>query len=495
MSKKLTVGDFIKRAKNVHGDRYDYSKVEYKSIDEKIIIMCREHGEFLQSPYLHLNGSKCKKCYYETIGKRFRKTNEQFIKESKVIHGDRYDYSLVEYTGNKNKVKIICSDHGEFKMSPIAHINQKQGCKYCGIIKNSINKTLTTEEFIKKAKRLYGDMYDYKNVNYKGTRDNINIICKIHGEFKQRPNDHLCGKGCVKCSTGRISKQEKELLDFIENNYDNEIVENSKNIISPLELDIYLPDIKLAIEYNGLYWHSERYKDNKYHLNKTNVCEEHGIHLIHIYEDDWLYKQDIVKSRLLNLLGKSDRIYARKCEMKEVSKEDSKNFLKKNHLQGNYHCKVSVGLYFEGELVSLMTFGNLRISLGMKATKNEYELLRFCNKLNTSVIGAANKLYKFFTVRYNPSKIITYADRSWSMDNGNALYDHLGFEMLGTSRPGYHYIVGDKRRNRFSYRKNKLVEQGYDKTKSERKIMTDRGIYRIYNSGNLKYINTYDIKC
>jgi hypothetical protein len=188
------------------------------------------------------------------------------------------------------------------------------------------------------------------------------------------------------------SKMELEILEFIKINYNGNIITSDRNILDGNELDIYLPDMNLAFEFNGLYWHSELYKDKNYHLNKTNKCLDLNINLVHIWEDDWLFKQDIVKSIILNKLGKSSRIFARKCNIKIPSNDEVREFLSKNHIQGFVGSKVKIGLYYNDSLVSIMTFGNLRKSLAQKSIENTYELLRFCNVLNTSVIGGASKL-------------------------------------------------------------------------------------------------------
>jgi len=252
-------------------------------------------------------------------------------------------------------------------------------------------------------------------------------------------------------------------------------------------LDIYLPELKLAFEFNGLWWHNELYKDKNYHLNKTEECEKLGIQLIHIWEDDWIYKQDIVKSIIINKLNKTpNKIFARKTIIKEIN--DNKlirEFLDKNHIQGFVGSKVKLGLFFENELVSLMTFGNRRVAMGKKTTNiDEYELLRFCNKLNTNVIGGASKLFKYFINNYKPKEITTYADRSISQGK---LYETLGFISQGKTEPNYYYINNKIRQHRFNFRKDVLVKQGYDANKTEHDIMLERKIFRIYDSGNLKY--------
>lgn len=251
-------------------------------------------------------------------------------------------------------------------------------------------------------------------------------------------------------------------------------------------MDIYLPEINLGFEYNGIFWHCELKIPNNYHLKKTQLCENKGIHLIHIYGDDWTYKTEIVQSRVLTLLSKSKVIYARNCEYQKISNKDAKEFLDNNHLQGNCNSKYIYGLYNESELVSLISFGHLRRNLGHQ-NREGYELLRFCNKKGIRVLGGASKLFKKFVDEINPELIISYADRSWTFNNGKTLYDQLGFELVSVTKPNYYYIINKKRENRFKYRKSELVKQGYCKDFSEHEIMLSRKYYRIYNSGNLKY--------
>ena len=294
---------------------------------------------------------------------------------------------------------------------------------------------------------------------------------------------------CTNCNpiNPAISGYENQLLDFIKINYFNNILTNVRNIIKPYELDIYLPDLKLGFEFNGLFWHNEIYTKNNYHLNKTELCEQHGIHLIHIFEDDWIYKQEIIKSRILNLLGKtSNKIYARKCIIKEIT--DNKlirDFLKNNHLQGFIGSPIKIGLFYNDELVSLMTFGSKRKFMKQSKSDSVYEMLRFCSKLNTSIIGGSEKLFKYFIEKYKPKEVISYADRSWSQGE---LYKNLGFTFISKTPPNYYYVVDGIRKHRFNFRKDKLIRDGFDPTKSEHEIMLERKIYRIYDSGSLKFI-------
>jgi hypothetical protein len=535
---KITNNEYINKVKLIHGDKYDYSLVNYIDSVTKIDIICKEHGIFNQIPHSHLSGNGCPKC----VG--INKTTNQFIGEAKIIHGDKYDYSLVDYIDSTTKVKIICPEHGTFNQAPTNHISNKQGCPICG----NLLKKENTNGFIEKAKQVHGDKYDYSLVNYIDNKTKVEIICKEHGSFLTKPNNHLSGSGCPKC----VNNQKKTNKNFIYcansvhgDKYDYSLVtytnnktyidiickehgifkqspnnhvskkqdcpkcslrydksegevkefisslkllfeENTRKIIQPLELDIYIPSHNIAIEFDGLYWHSEKFKINNYHLNKTIECEKQGIQLIHIFEDEWIHKQDIVKSRLMNILGLTPiKIYGRKCIIKEISSKEAKEFLNNNHIQGGINSKYNIGLYYDDELVSLMTFGCLRKSMGNNSIEDAYELFRFCNKLNTTVIGGADKLLKYFIKTYKPNEIISYADRRWSQGN---LYKKLGFEFIHNSKPNYFYINNCKREYRFKYRKDVLVKEGFDKNKTEREIMEERGFNRIYDCGNKKYI-------
>ena len=206
---KLTTEEFVKKAREVHGDKYDYSKVEYKNNSTKICIICPNHGEFLQIPYHHLQGSGCSKCSkIERINNQTY-TKKIFVKKAKEVHGNRYDYSKVEYKNSSTKICIICPDHGEFLQIPNSHL-RGQGCPKCGNKFKGISKRGTNSKFIKKSKDIHGDKYDYSKVEYKNSKEKVCIICPDHGEFYQKPNHHLRGVGCPWCG-GRYKNTE----DFV----------------------------------------------------------------------------------------------------------------------------------------------------------------------------------------------------------------------------------------------------------------------------------------
>lgn len=206
MPKKLTTEEFIRRARVVHGDRYDYSLSDYGGYRSKLSIICKEHGEFHQYPDYHLTGCGCPVC-----GNSSRKNSNEFITNAKLIHGYKYNYSKVEYINNKQKVVIGCELHGEFLQSPNTHLSGC-GCPICGEDKTASAIRLSTDEFIVRAKEIHGDLYDYSDVRYIGSKVKVEIRCPTHGKFLQRPNDHLSGMGCPLC----YGTPKKTTKDFIE---------------------------------------------------------------------------------------------------------------------------------------------------------------------------------------------------------------------------------------------------------------------------------------
>jgi hypothetical protein len=479
---KWTKESFIKKSVELHGTKYNYSKVQLTSKRSKAIIICPVHGEFTQAIETHLRGSGCKKCADKNRQPKTRLTTDIIIKRFKKAHGNKYNYSQTKYEKANKKVKIECENHGMFEQSIYNH-QKGAGCPKCANKKLSKSKTDTEKEFLEKAKEIHKEAYNYSLVNYVKSKENVSIVCKKHGLFYQRPNSHLNGAGCPKCAWANCSRAESELYNFIGTYITAH--QSDRIILERKELDIVIPSKKIAIEFNGLHWHSDKRKDNNFHLLKTNAAKNKGYRLIHIFEDEWMQKKEIVKSRLLNIIGKTVlTLYARKCSIKEVSVKEKSKFLQENHLQGKVGGQVNVGLYYEQELVSIMTFGKLRKNLGQTHKQGHWELLRFCNKINTNVVGGASKLLKYFVNSRRPENIISYADRRWSEGD---LYLKLGFKEQSISEPNYFYTKSEIRENRFKYRKSELVKQGFDPMKTERQIMTDRGYNRIYDCGAIKF--------
>jgi len=290
---------------------------------------------------------------------------------------------------------------------------------------------------------------------------------------------------CSKCSKYKgYSIIEEEIMRLIQTNYNGIIIMKDRSILKGREIDIFLPQINLAIEVNGIYWHSEIWgKYKNYHLSKTEDCLNKGIHLLHIFDYEWLYKKDIVKSIILNKLGLTpNKIFARKCEIKEVSSNDKKLFLNNNHMQGSCVSKINLGLYYNNELVSIMTFGKNRFK-----KDDTIEMIRFCNIINTNVIGGASKLLKYYIKNYQPQTIITFADRRYSLGK---MYDTLGFNLNSFSKPNYFYWKNLKIYSRMNFQKHMLKDKldKFDPLLSEYQNMLNNGFNRVWDCGNYKFI-------
>ena len=203
-----STSEFIEKSIKIHGNKFDYSKVEYIGSHTKVCIICPEHGEFYQPPTNHLSGNGCPKCAWEYKHGKYRLTTiETFLTQAKEIHRDKYDYSKVEWKNTRNPITIICPIHGEFTQVPQNHIRLKCGCRKCGreIAKSKVNK-YDTVYFLKQVKKIHGNKYDYSKIQCFNATDKVEIICPVHGKFKQNANQHLNGHGCPKCNFDQMAK-------------------------------------------------------------------------------------------------------------------------------------------------------------------------------------------------------------------------------------------------------------------------------------------------
>lgn len=462
----------------------------------------------------YVNVNKAKKTKDKRYGNENYNNREKAIETSQKKHGvDNYTnrekaketsfnrYGDEYYNNQKKTIKTNLVNHGVeyyMKTNEFKEKGDKTKFEKYGVI--TYTKTIEyKQKMYEKTKRNYAQKLNISldDIKYDGHVIEILNYCEIHNSFKidkyALKNRILYGIGnvCTECNpiSEHSSIKENELKLFIKT-LNIDFIENDRKILNGKEIDILILENKLGIEFNGLYWHSDKYLTDNYHLNKTEECEQQGIHLLHVFEDEWIFKKEIVKSIIKSKLGIiENKIYGRKTEVKEINDNGLiREFLETNHLQGFVGSNIKIGLFHNNVLVSLMTFGKKRIAMGNKINNdNEYEMLRFCNKLNTQVIGGASKLLKYFVKTYQPKSILTFADRRYS--NGD-LYKQLGFEFIGNTKPNYWYFKSHEyiRFYRFNFRKDILVSEGYDKNKTEREIMIERNYYRIYDSGNMKFI-------
>lgn len=479
---KDTFDQFLEKAKKIHGNKYNYSKTTYVNQNTKICIICPEHGEFWMTPSAHINKQKqgCPKC----AGK-YRST-ETIISEFNKIHCGKYDYSKVIFRKMHEKVCIICPEHGEFYQTPSKHING-QGCPKCGLEKRAEIHSVTQEEFIERSKKIHGDKYDYSRVVYNGLKNDVEIICKKHGVFFQKPYAHLSGHGCSKCGYTE-SNAENEIYDFLTWHLgEDDVVKRDREILDGREIDIYIKSLRIGIEYDGLKWHSEEFgKDSAYHLEKTEDALKKGVRIIHIFEDEFNKDKDLVFNKILHIIGKDgvkDKIYARKCVVREIEKWVAQEFLERYHIQGYGKGTVSYGAYFNDELIGVMSFIQ---------RKEEWELVRFATDYRYVCCGVGGKLFKHFLREKTPLIVKSFADRRWTIDEKNNIYTKLGFVLDGVLKPDYKYINRNnpiKRIHKFNFRKKGLnFRYGLPMSMTEAQMADKLGYCKIWDCGLLRYV-------
>ncbi len=307
----------------------------------------------------------------------------------------------------------------------------------------------------------------------------------------QNYRDTIRTSGILLENSASTSYEEKEVLDFVSSIYRGTIVKNSR-VLDGKEIDIYLPDLNLGIEFNGNYWHSDRFLDSNYHDNKSNIASSMGINLVNVWEDEWRipFKREIVKSMLSYKLGVSERIYARKTDMIELSSRDAKKFYDNNHIQGGYNTHgYSYGLVYDGEVVSAMTFSKPRYS-----DKYDYELLRFANKLGYTVVGGASKLLYMFEKSVHPKSIISYSNRNFSKTSEHSLYSILGFKYIKHTKPMYIWVNSytGETLSRYQTQTSKLkMLDDFRKdnpNETEYEYMSKKGYLKVSKVGNDLYV-------
>ena len=483
-TKRDTLDEFIKKANAVHNTKYGYDKVIVGSPNEKVIIECPIHGEFTKLRSKHIGGEGCPTCGIATGSDKHRLSLDEFTEKSRKAHGDLYDYSKSVYVSYHDLVCIVCSQHGDFFQSPSNHF-AGQGCPKCGVKARS-GPRITNDEFIQRVAKVHDGKYDYSMVNYTGSHNYVDVICKTHGRFSIMATNHLSGKGCNKCARIRSSGERAVYEYILSIGVTAEV--SDRSIIAPYELDIVVSDQKVAIEYCGNYWHSQlNGKSRKYHLDKLEFTESQGYRLLTIFEDEWKNHQEIVESRIRNILGKSERgVGARKLSIQEVDYPTARDFCNAHHIQGaTSHMAIRYGAFHNDQLVALMTFNKSRRALG--GDGSVYELVRFVTD-GKSYAGIASRLLTTFRKSYS-GDIISYADRRWS-DGG--LYRSLGFDPVGQSVPNYWYVHTSDyitRKHRYGFQKAKVVKQfDADPSMTEWEIMQANGYDRIWDCGNYKFL-------
>lgn len=672
MPTKFTQKEFLERLESRNKDNpnkkvFLYPKSQkYNGQNEKLQFRCEHKHIWVARPGNILNSERgCPQCKLINDSLKKRKPLEQVIEEFKSIHGDKYDYSLVEYKRIHQKVKIICPKHNVFEQTPAEHFHLGHECPKCAIE----NSRTSIEEFIQRANKIHNNKYDYSKVKYKNAYTKIKIICPYHGSFEQRSGDHLHGHGCKQCTKTTISYKQITWLTYVSqrDNLDIQHATNCGEYRIPdthFKVDGYCKETNTIYEFHGDAFHGNpnRYQPDEHchpfnkditanelyrkTIEKEQIIKQHGYNLITIWEsdfdklgipllnfkydsivhvdhatpenllnilqlrlvdnqfkgyrykhnyqclicgdifettltqrkqtytirqakgcpkcarnkkvnfsikiqdslqkegvqtsitrdnvvlldnsnvgvfisdfiqgveqvngkyfnlkllekyqnkhirlliffqDEWIYNRDMIIKKILHISHKTDieKIYARNCQIKQISSKEKSIFLDNYHIQGNDNSTDWFGAFHNNQLVACMTFSKPRIAVGKQ--KSGIELVRFTTKAGYHVIGIASKLLKTFERLHPHQMIYSFADRRWSVGN---LYEKIGFQCEAINPPDYFYIVDGIRKHRWNYRKDVLKHSlpEYNPNITEYQNMIQAGYDRIWGCGTLRYV-------
>lgn len=447
----------------------------YKNSKQSFEFLCpSNHKGSMRIDHLR-KGIKCPCC------SGTKKLTLDFVKES--FNKENYTLLSNEYINSKNKLDYICNK-GHKGSTDWNNWSQGTRCMDCfGTKKKTIENI--TPSFNQVGYKLISEEYINKS-------SILDLICTNGHEYKVSwDNWNSKNSRCPKCSLTGVSLDELSLVNYIKELGFN-VTTNDRTLIAPYELDIVLLSENIAIEYCGLYWHSDSMGKNRtYHLNKLELCKIKGFRLITIFEDEWISKRELVKSRLSNILkcNKGIKLYARQCEIKEISFKDAKQFIDEHHIQGNSIASIRLGLFHVNKLVAIATFSKPSISKGSVGEfNNVWELSRYCMHKNFTIPGAASKLLTYFENNYEWTTIFSYADLRWSFGD---LYYKLNFSYERQTKPNYWYFKNNKvRLHRYGLRKDKNDLKNI----TEWEIRKSQNWNRIWDCGNLKFSKVNNLK-
>lgn len=497
MTKKLTQQEVETKINSLYNGSYTLIS-EYNGSTKPIIIKhnCGNIYEVKRAKtFLNEGNGLCPKCNSNKPNSTKRITEEEFIKRLYNQVKDEYTY----ISGFKNMNTKVLIKHNacgnEYYVTPHMFLGIKQRrCPKCS--NKNRGKYAIREDYLEEIKNNHFDgeeytwLEDYKNNNKLKHKIRHN---KCGNEFYIRPNDfQQYNVVCPYCNSSS-STEENKIYKLIKDNYNGEIIQRYKEDNN--EIDIYLPELKIGFEINGYYWHSDKFKDKNYHLNKLNYFKSKGIDIYFIDDLDINNKEKIIFSKVLHIIkeDKKEKVYARKCKVVyNLDNQIKKDFLDNNHIQGNAIDNFNLGLEYNGILVSIITFSKSRKNLNSNDS-NSMELLRFANNINYRVIGSFSKLLKY-SIEYikenykEVNNIKTFAD--YSLSKGN-VYEKNGFILSHISKPSYYCVFHRKKYNRYQFRKTELKKnfiEIYDENLTEFQIEDKiNNFYRVWNTGQLIY--------
>jgi hypothetical protein len=481
--------EILRRIREVHGDRYDLSRVQYQGAHTNIELVCPEHGAFKATPHNILKGCVCYRCGVQARGQTHSRKHlerlKAIAKESKWL---QYDFS--EFKGNKSYITVTCPKHGAFKQLPDALL-YGVGCKKCAEDKSTEAKTKTTAQFIADVESKFPGKFTFEDTIYTKSREPITLTCVKHGTFETQPFYVLSSETgcCPKCGLSQ-SSYERELIDWLKELGETPI-ERDRTLLKPKEIDVWLPERKLGIEIHGNYWHQEDRVGKTIHREKWEKATEAGIRLLQVFEDEWKERKDLVKSRILVLLGRAEKRMARKCDLESISWTDAAKLLDEWHSQGRGPVTKRVfALFDEGEPVAVLTAGRSRKGSMVSAQGKDFEIYRYASK--GVVVGGFSRLLKAFREEARPGRIISYCDLRYG---DGRLYAATGFKLEAITEPDYFWFSnsGNKRISRYATQKHKLkgdirFQEVYDEKLTERQMCEALGWRKIYGVGHQRWV-------
>ena len=539
----LSLEQFIVRAKEKHGDKYDYSQVKYVNMRTPVTIICPEHGPFKQKPLVHLSGSGCRECQYS----KRRLTKESFIARAEQIHGNKYDYSFVEYKNNHAPVKIVCPKHGAFMQAPSAHL-LGAGCRQCGYIRSaqkrtrsvqrrleefrtihgdkyvydlstigrndeymrvycpnhgwfgqllmshlagsgcrkcaneqkSINRRASISEFIEKAREVHGKAYDYSRVEYKNSYTPVEIICPKHGSFLQTPGTHLRGRGCPQCANQR-SRFEEDILGFLQG-LGLQVVRRAQGVLAEPCGDRHEIDLWLPEQRVGVECHGTMWHSSRYdYPSSAHMRKAKGARAAGV--------------RLLQIFS-HDWYSAKQAILKDIIRRACRVPLPTQGARTFSLVRPTpeeLATFLERNHVRGAAYGlayGLQDQVGLAAVlvvgkEGVPSIRRFCVRQGIHMPGAFERLFAAYIKEYAPAEVRFYVDR---LLFDGALPRRCGFQPDGEVPPRYFYVdsqwryAGDRRRFQKAVLAKRFPE-AYDPQLTEREIAERAGYYRVYDAG------------
>ena len=465
----------------IYGDKYTYLDFLPLEITRRtrLKILCPKHGEFHRTAGEILLGKECPSCSKEKrVSIKFITKKEDKIIKANRVHDYKYDYSLIK--GDKiigyKKYKIICPKHGEFEQVFDEHLRGR-GCKKCSIEKIRNDPVLDIDN----AKLVHSNKYSYELISYISPirwNNKQKIVCPTHGEFEQIWNNHVRGYGCPKCIKSQ-SSFEFLILEFLKSFYSKEIITSYRpEFLKGKELDIFIPEMNIAIEINGLYWHSDKFRDKWYHFDKWKACNENGITLLTFYTDDItdLNKRNIIFSKISHSLKNDIRIFARRCKISLLNSDISIDFCIKNHLEGfniPYRNSKYIGLSLNEELLMVAIYGEF-YNQGKKIF--EWKLQRVCTKIGYTVVGGINKISNY--IKNDIGNFIFQV----TLDTGGSILNRK-IERKDVSLR-YWWTDGHRRLSRNVCQASILSKnKDWDGNDTENSYMRKKNYYKIYDTG------------